>query len=306
MKFKSLSDILNFRFDDLPYSKWTEIENNDFNKEMLKSTPTVFNFFKTVLTEHIELENNIESSHTFCNVTKLKNIRQKIENGTLSVKKDSTLIIAGTDHKCWGQCKGSLSVLSEHFSTIYSETFGRDYRNLGNGLVTAFPMGTIMAYLLRVGEQNCLPIINNSPTKTKLIGTAFGSKWPRLNNKDYRKSLISFAEKHSWIEDFFCPPPEYFKNLSAYKFFASPLGNGVQTPKICESILCETIPVVTNHPVHRDLRDIHDLPLLIIDKWEDLTEDFLYNEWNTKYKFIDWSAEKSKFLVDNFADLYLK
>ena len=68
MKFKSLSDILNFRFDDLPYSKWTEIENNDFNKEMLKSTPTVFNFFKTVLTKHIELENNIESSHTFCSV----------------------------------------------------------------------------------------------------------------------------------------------------------------------------------------------------------------------------------------------
>ena len=81
------------------------------------------------------------------------------------------------------------------------------------------------------------------------------------------------------------------------------LGTGIQTPKICESILCETVPVVTNHIAHRELRDIYDLPLLIVDKWEDLTEDFLNEAYESKYKHINWQKEKSKFLVENFQKL---
>ena len=70
--------------------------------------------------------------------------------------------------------------------------------------------------------------------------------------------------------------------------------------------MCETIPVVTNHPVHRDLRDIHGLPLLIVDKWDDLTEAFLETEWSQKFSKVDWAFEKSKFHVNNFKKFYLE
>ena len=107
------------------------------------------------------------------------------------------------------------------------------------------------------------------------------------------------------MDNMFCNPLDYFEVLSDYKFFACPLGNGIQTPKICESILCETVPVVTSHIAHTELRDIYDLPLLIVDNWEDLTEEFLSEAYENKFKYIDWQKEKAKFLVENFKNLLI-
>ena len=45
------------------------------------------------------------------------------------------------------------------------------------------------------------------------------------------------------------------------------------------------------------------LPLLIVDKWEDLTEELLNQSYENKYKHLDWQKEKSKFLVENFQSL---
>tara|TARA_R110002051_G_scaffold306818_1_gene377567 strand:+ start:371 stop:1057 length:687 start_codon:yes stop_codon:yes gene_type:complete len=227
----------------------------------------------------------------------LKNIN-KLD---LAQSKKGVLVVAGGDCSLSSRLS-CLKRLNPYFSQIYYEA-----KNIECEWVKTIPMGVNIVYLLRNGGSKILDAINSKKNKTKLIGTAFGSKWAGLNGRiGDRKTLIRLYKSSDLIENFQCPPIEYFNNLSKYKFFASPLGNGIQTPKICESIMCETVPVVTSHVAHRELRDIHGLPLLIIDKWEDLTEDFLYNEWNTKYKSIDWSVEKSKFLVDNFADLYLK
>ena len=63
--------------------------------------------------------------------------------------------------------------------------------------------------------------------------------------------------------------------------------------------------MVTDHVAHRELRDIYGLPLLIVNEWSDLTEQFLNKQWNSVYSKIDWSEQKSKFLVKNFDKLLI-
>jgi len=43
----------------------------------------------------------------------------------------------------------------------------------------------------------------------------------------------------------------------------------------------------------------------IVDNWEDLTEEFLSEAYENKFKYIDWQKEKSKFLVQNFKNLLI-
>jgi len=179
-------------------------------------------------------------------------------------------------------------------------------KNVECDWVQTIPMGMIMPYMLRNGGNKViLPQINKKKSKPKLIASAFGSKWPHLTNtvKDRRK-LKNFTENSSFMDNMFCNPVEYYERLCDYKFFACPLGNGnMQTPRICECIMCETVPVVTNHISHRELRDIYGFPLLIIDDWTDLTEAFLNEQWVKGHSRIDWDKQKSKFLIKNFNKL---
>ena len=81
------------------------------------------------------------------------------------------------------------------------------------------------------------------------------------------------------------------------------MATAFKTPKICECIMCETVPVVTDHVAHRELRDIYGLPLLIVNEWTDITEELLNEQWYLVYSNIDWNEQKSKFLVKNFNKL---
>jgi hypothetical protein len=306
MKIKSITDILNFRFHPV-YLNWP-LSCSKGERSILNDPPVVQKYFRASFTQGGVFYNKTRLPHSLCDGERLgvwgnrhPGLLQNIDRVGLIESGEGVLVVAGSDVGLKSRLP-LLKKLKPYFSKIYYEA-----KDIECDWVETIPMGMNLAYLLRAGGSKILDVINSKKNKTKLIGTAFGSKWPGLNGKiGDRKALMKLYKSSDLIENFFCPPIEYFQNLSKYKFFASPLGNGIQTPKICESIMCETVPVVTSHVAHRELRDIHGLPLLIIDKWEDLTEDFLYNEWNTKYKFIDWSAEKSKFLVDNFADLYLK
>ena len=106
-----------------------------------------------------------------------------------------------------------------------------------------------------------------------------------------------------FVDNIFCEPLVYYETLAAYKYFLAPLGNGIQTPKICECIMCGVVPVVTDHVAHRDLRDLYDLPLLIVKDWTDVTENYLREQWEQVYSLINWNKHKAKYLVKNFRDL---
>ena len=70
---------------------------------------------------------------------------------------------------------------------------------------------------------------------------------------------------------------EYFTRLAQSAFVVSPPGNGVDCHRIWESLYFKTIPIVKRHLC---LKQYENLPILFIDNWESITEEFLRKECN--------------------------
>jgi hypothetical protein len=320
MKIESIEDILNFRFNkaflrptwweqDGSSENFTEFNDIDF----LEHHPLAYDHFKIIIdSSRTRFINNSRSNDVFCDTQSLR-----ILPSILKFKKRNfnNLVCAGDD-TLLSQAMPILESVRSYFNQIFFEG-----KNINCDWVKIIPMGMIMAYMIRNGgNDNILPQINKDKKKTKLIAAAFGSRWPELLDKipdrqslhrllnPHRRTIrrLRFQneyEKLHCIKDISCDPKEFYEKLCDYKFFASPLGNGIQTPKICECIMCETVPVVTNHVAHVELKNRYDLPLLIVDQWSDITADFLNEQWEQTYSKVKWSRQKSKFLIKNFKKL---
>ena len=77
-----------------------------------------------------------------------------------------------------------------------------------------------------------------------------------------------------------------FKLMESYSFTLCPRGAGIDTHRLFEALALKTIPIVESSSID----DIHYmLPIIIVEKWEDLNETFLRNELerlNSKYEGV--------------------
>lgn len=75
-------------------------------------------------------------------------------------------------------------------------------------------------------------------------------------------------------------PLENLLRLKKYKFCICPEGNGVDTHRLWECIYLKTVPIVINSDFTKVLQG-YNLPLLILDKWEDFDYSNLnYSDYN--------------------------
>lgn len=72
--------------------------------------------------------------------------------------------------------------------------------------------------------------------------------------------------------------PHYVRQLGAHKFVLSPDGNGMDTHRTWEALYLGASPIVERHYFTEEFAK--QLPLLIVDSWSQITEDFL----NRKYR----------------------
>jgi hypothetical protein len=92
---------------------------------------------------------------------------------------------------------------------------------------------------------------------------------------------------------------DYVNGLISHKFSLCPRGNGIDTHRIWESLYCRTIPIVRYENAHRNFRD---LPILFIDDWSVLSEEYLDMEyermtrtvWNYSKLSASWWGKKFK------------
>lgn len=83
----------------------------------------------------------------------------------------------------------------------------------------------------------------------------------------------------------FIPRLDTWKNMTQYAFVLSPFGNGMDCHRTWEALLCGCIPIVRSN-VFKEL--FEDLPVLIVDKWEDITPTLLKQTmYEFKLKHID-------------------
>ncbi len=83
----------------------------------------------------------------------------------------------------------------------------------------------------------------------------------------------------------------YLNNISSHKFVLCPEGNGTDTHRTWETLYVGSIPIEKRNINNSSL---NDLPICFVDKWSDITEDFLNKEYdritNTK-----WDLSKLNF-----------
>ncbi len=99
----------------------------------------------------------------------------------------------------------------------------------------------------------------------------------RFNDRSTAVSAIHPALLHQ--QTTFIPRIDTWKHMTEYAFVLSPFGNGMDCHRTWEALLCGCIPIV-RASVFNELFD--ELPVLIVDKWEDVTLQLLKQ---TVYEF---------------------
>ncbi len=140
--------------------------------------------------------------------------------------------------------------------------------------------------------------------KTKLLYSNFGDlrgmKPERAEVVDY------FADKdYCFKVTNRLPFLEYMQQMSEFKFSLSPRGYGPDTYRTWEALLVGSIPIV--HTSQLDSL-YADLPILIIDRWDTITEEYLerkyaeitQKKWSIDKLFIEYWSLKIFKLRDEF------
>jgi hypothetical protein len=85
---------------------------------------------------------------------------------------------------------------------------------------------------------------------------------------------------------------KYLQTIRNSTFVLCPRGNGVDTHRLWETLYMGSIPIVI-----RDIafREFYDLPILFIDDWSEISEDFLRTEYDRITNSTHWNMEKLKF-----------
>lgn len=280
-------EILNFRYKE-NHKSWQYPDHADISS--LSEYPRVFSLFEFCILENGQIIQNKKGKGVFCNPKKINFLKSNLLD-----YKNKILVLAGEDTNL-SEVFDDLSFIKPFFEKIYYEA-----KDVKCDWVCSFPAGVTYAYILRCGGNKILDVINSRINKQKNVCACFGSRWPELNEiiKD-RKDLLEFSiNNNKFIDYFACDPQIYYKKISKYRFMACPLGKGFQSPKLWESLLVETIPIVTKHPIYEDFQN-QGFPILIVESWQDLKKiDFANVYSNFK---INWDEIKKRFLVSNFLD----
>jgi hypothetical protein len=93
-----------------------------------------------------------------------------------------------------------------------------------------------------------------------------------------------------------------WKNMSEYKFILSPYGEGPDCHRTWEALCFGCIPIINNIGSNSMFRD---LPVLIVEKWSEITEELLRNTVeNFKQKYNDFNFNFNKLLLSYWTDQF--
>lgn len=82
----------------------------------------------------------------------------------------------------------------------------------------------------------------------------------------------------------------YLQEIRQHSFVLCPRGAGVDTHRLWETLYMGSIPIVIRDIAHDGWLD---LPILFIDSWSDVTEEFLRQE-SVRFANTNWNLEKLK------------
>lgn len=170
---------------------------------------------------------------------------------------------------------------NEEFSFISDNVIHWFAQNLNiqeNDRITLIPIGLENLRRFKFGRKKWFNTTKKNP-KSEMIISSFSVENNFLEreniNSNFKKNILISTKK-------FDKPAEYFSNLKKYKFVICPVGNGLDTHRIWESLLLECIPIMKRNNFTKNLEK-KSIPGLYLDDWKDLN-NFSELELNSMYK----------------------
>lgn len=123
--------------------------------------------------------------------------------------------------------------------------------------------------------------------KTKLVLASFNIS----TNYYKRKELYEISILNNLIDNkIFNTPREYICNLKKYKFLLCPEGNGIDTHRIWESLLVNTVPIMLKSSFSKNLSSL-GIPVFTVNSWSELNElsEGELNSVYEKYKSFEFN-----------------
>ena len=122
----------------------------------------------------------------------------------------------------------------------------------------------------------------------------------KLHHHFDRPICSDYFKKFDWvdIENDILPLKDFYDKLKTFKYCVSPRGTGIDTHRVYECLLYGVIPIVKKST----LDDLYEtLPVLLVDKLEDVTYELLVNSYDEnmskcfewKNNNTDWYTSKS-------------
>ena len=125
--------------------------------------------------------------------------------------------------------------------------------------------------------------INLLSNKTKKIYFNF-SICTNVNKRQPCYDIVS--SKVQWLEN--VHPNDNLLRMKDYEFCICPEGNGVDCHRFWEALYLKCVPIVVNSPFIETLKRFN-IPLFVLDKWEDLDIDSLQY---SNYTFDEYTINK--------------
>ena len=69
----------------------------------------------------------------------------------------------------------------------------------------------------------------------------------------------------------------FIEQIYNHKFVFAPRGVGIDTHRLWESLYLNSIPIVKKH---FGMEEFYDLPILFVDSWDNITEEYLNDKYN--------------------------
>lgn len=123
--------------------------------------------------------------------------------------------------------------------------------------------------------------------KQRWLFAAWGRYQPQLDHspscKD-RQDAVRWVSAHAndpWLNHNRTDPANYWSALTEHRFFLSPSGLGLQSPKTFEAISTLTIPICHRSNFAYVQLAEEGWPLVIVDTWDSVTLDNMIRWWPT-------------------------
>jgi hypothetical protein len=156
---------------------------------------------------------------------------------------------------------------------------------------------------------------NKISDKTELLGINFSPQTNSVRSKLVKKAKTKwkkfciFMDSFPSIKEYWrdsnidnkikitVTNPLYYKEISKFKFVLSPPGAGVDCHRTWEALHLGCIPIVESSTINELYSD---LPILVVNNWNDINEDFLHE----KYKEIMKKKENGEYNMNKITLKY--